>query len=446
MIITRIEITNVRGFRDLKVDFGTTGASVLITGDNGDGKTTVLRALAMGLCDTLGASGLLTELPGEFIMYDKRNAKIIVYLQTVHHVPRRFRITTTIEQDANKTTETVSQKYERQPNKKRPDEWCEVKDDFPWNEVFGAAYGAGLRFIGNERYEHYYLTDAVYSLFNTNANLQEQELVYRRILDHARSKDPEQGGKHAEEMLTNTLRQLLNLPPGMNIALRETGIFFALKNGGTELASMGDGIQSIVTLVLDLMSWWYLHLSDIDKLKVSDTHDTTQIYGIVLIDEVEKHLHPSWQRRIISGLLNTFPNIQFVMSTHAPLCVSGATDLDTEKLFLLRTKKEEDAITGYRYELPKGYRADEVLTSEAFGLETSVSPAVERLVTVITQLMELQTRTREQEDKLDSLLEKLNQVSPLSAERQRDQVGQLRLASLLESELLSGEPKASRKQ
>ncbi|HHQ4394817.1 TPA: AAA family ATPase, partial [Vibrio cholerae] len=42
-------------------------------------------------------------------------------------------------------------------------------------------------------------------------------------------------------------------------------------------------------------------------------------YGIVLIDEIDLHLHPKWQQTIVQKLENTFPNIQFILSTHSPL-------------------------------------------------------------------------------------------------------------------------------
>jgi len=50
-------------------------------------------------------------------------------------------------------------------------------------------------------------------------------------------------------------------------------------------------------------------------------------YGIVLIDEIDLHLHPNWQRAIIGNLNKTFPNCQFVLSTHSPIVISESPDL-----------------------------------------------------------------------------------------------------------------------
>jgi len=54
--------------------------------------------------------------------------------------------------------------------------------------------------------------------------------------------------------------------------------------------------------------------------------------GIVLIDEVDMHLHPQWQRRLIKQLTMTFPNIQFVLTTHSPLVIS---DCESSLVYLL---------------------------------------------------------------------------------------------------------------
>ena len=49
--------------------------------------------------------------------------------------------------------------------------------------------------------------------------------------------------------------------------------------------------------------------------------------GIVLIDEVDLHLHPQWQRRLIHQLTETFPNCQFILTTHSPLVISDTKDI-----------------------------------------------------------------------------------------------------------------------
>ncbi len=58
--------------------------------------------------------------------------------------------------------------------------------------------------------------------------------------------------------------------------------------------------------------------------------------GIILIDEIEQHLHPAWQRTIIPNLRRTFPNIQFILTTHSPQVLST---LKKENVFILEDFK-----------------------------------------------------------------------------------------------------------
>ena len=54
--------------------------------------------------------------------------------------------------------------------------------------------------------------------------------------------------------------------------------------------------------------------------------DYKDVPGIVLIDEVDMHLHPRWQWKIVSALRNTFPKVQFILATHAPIIISSSKD------------------------------------------------------------------------------------------------------------------------
>ena len=67
MYMKRVRISNIRCFEEVCIDFDEPGSSVVLTGDNGFGKSTLLRCMAMGLCDESGAAALLREVPGKFI-------------------------------------------------------------------------------------------------------------------------------------------------------------------------------------------------------------------------------------------------------------------------------------------------------------------------------------------------------------------------------------------
>lgn len=83
--------------------------------------------------------------------------------------------------------------------------------------------------------------------------------------------------------------------------------------------------------------------------------------GIVLIDEIDMHLHPQWQRTIIYRLQNTFPNCQFILTTHSPLVISDVQDilvydLEDQKITALPSLYGQDANTVLLQYMDTSYR------------------------------------------------------------------------------------------
>ncbi len=72
------------------------------------------------------------------------------------------------------------------------------------------------------------------------------------------------------------------------------------------------------------------------KLSSINPNNSLNGKGVVLIDEIEQHLHPGWQRTIIPNLRRTFPNIQFILTTHSPQVLSN---VPTENVFVLKDFK-----------------------------------------------------------------------------------------------------------
>ncbi len=97
---------------------------------------------------------------------------------------------------------------------------------------------------------------------------------------------------------------------------------------GSELVinQLSDGEKCLLAMVADLAR----------RLSIANPRleDPLKGEGIVLIDELELHLHPQWQRGVISKLLETFPNCQFIISTHSPQIIS---DVKPENIYVLKS-------------------------------------------------------------------------------------------------------------
>lgn len=98
-------------------------------------------------------------------------------------------------------------------------------------------------------------------------------------------------------------------------------------HGALPMDLLSDGVRAMITLVADLALRCVRlngHLNDRAALETT---------GIVLIDEVDLHLHPAWQQRVIASLRKAFPLIQFIVSTHSPQVLSTVSSENIRVVF-----------------------------------------------------------------------------------------------------------------
>ncbi len=136
-----------------------------------------------------------------------------------------------------------------------------------------------------------------------------------------------------------------------------------------------------------------------------------EISCIVLIDEIEQHLHPSWQKAIVKLLRTQFPNIQFITTTHSPLVATGTTDLkDEECSLVLLDRVGHSSVTAHdQLQPPRQQRTDQILTSYLFGLTTTSDNTIVQKIQRYSQLAS-KVRNDIEEDELLSLHRELEGV------------------------------------
>ncbi|WP_071903003.1 AAA family ATPase [Cystobacter ferrugineus] len=105
--------------------------------------------------------------------------------------------------------------------------------------------------------------------------------------------------------------------------------------------------------------------------------------AVVLVDEIDLHLHPTWQRQLIGYLTDRFPRTQFIVTAHSPLVIQSATDAN---IVVLR-REGDHVVIDNDVESIRGWRVDQILTSDLFGLETARPPQLERLLKERTALL-----------------------------------------------------------
>jgi len=237
------------------------------------------------------------------------------------------------------------------------------------------------------------------------------------------------------EHVCNWISEVLMLRKGAVKLRPKGGITIRGQWGEGSLSSLGDGYVGTLTWLLDLLAWALTC-----KKSVS-----SKLRGIVLLDELEQYLHPKWQRAIISLLRAVFPNIQFVATTHSPICAAGATDMMDESALLYRLFwTDAGAIEGEQDTAMRGWRYDQILMSPAFELTPPRGgPIQEKLDRLHTLYLKRRKLTDGEEAEFRRLQRQLRDEAPSAAEDERQRRVQRELRDELRK-LNQGLPKSRR--
>lgn len=184
MHIKKIFLKNVRCFEEFTLEFEKSNSSVLIVGDNGEGKSTLLRSIAMGLCDESSAAALFRELRGRFVKLGKEEEDTLIDLYLSNGPEQSFIIETkwrSLKKSIGGSLESLKQTIFRGHKKIKKN--IIDQEEFPWKSIFIAGYGAGLRTSGSATLDSYLAVDAVYPLFRYDEPLLNPELALRRLVD-----------------------------------------------------------------------------------------------------------------------------------------------------------------------------------------------------------------------------------------------------------------------
>jgi hypothetical protein len=185
---------------------------------------------------------------------------------------------------------------------------------------------------------------------------------------------------------------------------------------------MSDGYRTITALVTDIVR--QINECFDGKIKWGNSgRPIVWTSGVVLIDEIDVHLHVSWQKRIAPWLLEHFPFIQFIVTSHSPYICQSASNGG-----LIQLPGPDDdfpprvADEGLFRRVVNGSGDDAVLT-ELFGLDSPYSERVDELRATLTDLERLAIRGEARRSDLATLAELSEALSPSPGSRVRDVLG-----------------------
>ncbi len=185
-------------------------------------------------------------------------------------------------------------------------------------------------------------------------------------------------------------------------------VMVKMRDGEASLDQVSQGMSSVLSWVGTLLQRMYEIYWDSENPEAQR--------ALALIDELDAHLHPAWQRQMPGLLRKHFPNVTFIATTHSPLIVSALAEADVR---IARRNAHGKLVVERAIETMTGLRADQVLTSDAFDLESTRSPEHDAKRFRLNELIALPSLTPEQRDERREIEDELSKTTIIGDDRAR---------------------------
>jgi AAA domain, putative AbiEii toxin, Type IV TA system len=165
------------------------------------------------------------------------------------------------------------------------------------------------------------------------------------------------------------------------------------------VSELGLGYQSVLAWVTDLASRLFAAFPS--------SPDPLAEPCVVLVDEIDIHLHPRWQRTLLDAVSDIFPNAQFIVTAHSPLIVQAAPDAN---LAVLR-RRGDHVVIEQAPDAVRHWRVDQILTSDLFGLPSARPALLDAALVRRDAILAKDTLTPEDDAELAGLRERISHIA-----------------------------------
>ena len=428
--IKNLQLKNIRTFREVDLNFenkdGTLPQWTIIIGDNGIGKSTLLQCVAWmkplflyekdNKISNYKPSPFITDEENDrFIgLVSKNNeaykigSKISANFQS-NKVLKSKAITgkddicsTSVDFKINEYDELLDVNFNLKTTK---------ENNFYNNEVLIYAYSAS-RTLGKLNIFEPEMDDTIPNFINEKSILYDAEQILININHGFLGAEGDEKNRYkkynnkVKSMLVSLLPDVKHIddilviaPRLVNKRMKESEVLITTKHGKKiPLNDFSLGYKNAVYWSMDL-SWRLFN-------HYPDSKSALKEPAIVLIDEIDLHLHPKWQTEIIENLSHHFPNVQFIVTSHSPLMVQS----DSKANFaVLQFNTDNESVEVINETIGvDGWRVDQILTSEFFGLKSTRGTEYKNLLSRRSLLIAKKSLTQKEKKELKSITEKLS--------------------------------------
>lgn len=393
MKFERIQLTNFRAFKSLDLELHP--QLNVIAGINGAGKTTVLDACAIFMSCIISRTKhkykWLNTIDFNFLDFN-------TYNETIEMSAIVFKENNYMKIDMVHSNENLTH-IQSFTGDVHPTEIDEIyfNNNYPL-----LTYYTNKRVINNIKLENRPKSEYKKSPLDAYQDALDSRAIFNSFFEWFREQEDyenelivksiRENSSYDKTMLENSLLNIVKkaiyyfMPDIENISIeREKMSMSAYKKGQKiYIEQFSDGEKCLLALIGDLAR----------RLGIANPNMENPLHGtgVVLIDEIELHLHPTWQREVMNKLTETFPNIQFIMTTHSPQVIS---ETRKENLFLLSwdNQQKQPVITK---------------PSRSFGLDST---------TVLNEIMDSPIYNKQVQQQIDKIFQSIDDEQYEQAEK-----------------------------
>jgi predicted ATP-binding protein involved in virulence len=360
-----LELENVRCFGERQtIDFSDSNDDLkqwtIILGDNGTGKTTLLKCATL-ISPTMKNHGFgpRWDAPYQAVLSSNQNPKFSIRLTyfpskkiNVQEEKQKNSITADASVSSQNIISGANFRYSRE------DKLGHVNSNL---FAYGASRKAGETSISEQDFDSSYITlfDETFLLLNPEEWLLRSH--YESLIDSKFQIKRKQKLDKVIEILKTILPDVKDIKFGekqLESNRSQPIVEFETPYGWVEAKDLSLGYKTSMAWMVDFAS----RMFDL----YPESENPLAEPAVVLIDEIDLHLHPKWQRDLLDWLSDLCPNTQFIVTTHSPLIVQAAAARDAN--IVVCRREGDHVVIDQSIEAVKGWRADQILTSDLFDI------------------------------------------------------------------------------